>query len=668
MEQEPQDGEPAEIKIIKEAYKKAFLFVNKGLNTDELGQKEEAKNYYKQGIGHLLRGISISSADPEHIGPGWESARQMQQKMKETLQNVRTRLEILEKGLATSLQNDLQEVPKLHPEFPPKDMSEKSLEPESFNSLPQHNEVNGNTPTTSTEPVSTPSTFSLPSQGHPSEAPPAYTPQAAEGHYTVSYGTESGEFSSVGENFYRNHSQPPPLETLGLDADELILIPNGVQIFFVNPAGEVSAPSYPGYLRIVRFLDNSLDTVLNRPPGFLQVCDWLYPLVPDRSPVLKCTVGAYMFPDTMLQASGCFVGVVLSSELPEDDRELFEDLLRQMSDLRLQANWDRAEGANEFQIPGRPRCPSNQLKEASGADVRQLDPGSKDVRHKGKRGKKTKGTSSEEVNLSHIVPYEPVSEEKAKEIPEWSEKVAQNILSGASWVSWGLVKGAEFTGKAIQKGASKLRERIQPEEKPVEVSPAVTKGLHIAKQATGGAAKVSQFLVDGVCTVANCVGKELAPHVKKHGSKLVPESLKKDKNGKSPLDGAMVVAASSVQGFSTVWQGLECAAKCIVNNVSVETVQTVRYKYGHTAGEATHNAVDSAINVGVTAYNIDNVGIRAMVKKTAKQTGHTLLEDYEIVDDSKGENQGGGASVDMKGEKDEQGEALEKDRAKKKDK
>uniref|UniRef100_A0A8B9Y709 Spartin n=1 Tax=Bos mutus grunniens TaxID=30521 RepID=A0A8B9Y709_BOSMU len=603
MEQEPQDGEPIEIKIIKEAYKKAFVFVNKGLNTDELGQKEEAKNYYKQGIGHLLRGISISSTDPEYTGPEWESARQMQQKMKETLQNVRTRLEILEKGLATSLRNDLQEVPKLYPEFPPKDMSEKSPEPQSLSSLPQHSEVNGSTSTASAESSSTPTTLSLPCQSHPSEAPPAYTPQAAEGHYTVSYGTESGEFSSVGENFYRNHSQPPPLETLGLDADELILIPNGVQIFFVNPAGEVSAPSYPGYLRIVRFLDNSLDTFLNRPPGFLQVCDWLYPLVPDRSPVLKCTVGAYMFPDTMLQASGCFVGVVLSSELPEDDRELFEDLLRQMSDLRLQTNWDRAEGENEFQIPGISGSASDQLKEASGTDVRQLDPGSKDVRQKGKRGKKTKGTSSEEVNLSHIVPCEPVSEEKAKELPEWSEKVAHNILS-----------------------------------------------------------------VDGVCTVANCVGKELAPHVKKHGSKLVPESLKKDRNGKSTLDGAMVVAASSVQGFSTVWQGLECAAKCIVNNVSAETVQTVRYKYGHTAGEATHNAVDSAINVGVTAYNIDNIGIKAMVKKTAKQTGHTLLEDYKIIDNSKGENPGGGASANLKGEKDEQKEGPEKNGAKKKDK
>lgn len=59
---------------------------------------------------------------------------------------------------------------------------------------------------------------------------------------------------------------------------------------------------------------------------------------------------------------------------------------------------------------------------------------------------------------------------------------------------------------------------------------------------------VLSVLVEGVCSVASCVGRELAPHVKKHGSKLVPESLKKDKDGKSTLDGALVVAASGVQG------------------------------------------------------------------------------------------------------------------------
>lgn len=73
------------------------------------------------------------------------------------------------------------------------------------------------------------------------------------------------------------------------------------------------------------------------------------------------------------------------------------------------------------------------------------------------------------------------------------------------------------------------------------------------------------LLVDGVCSVASCVGKELAPHVKKHGSKLIPESMKRDKDGKSNMGGAMVVAASGMEGsssqlfsllitFSCVWQ------------------------------------------------------------------------------------------------------------------
>lgn len=58
--------------------------------------------------------------------------------------------------------------------------------------------------------------------------------------------------------------------------------------------------------------------------------------------------------------------------------------------------------------------------------------------------------------------------------------------------------------------------------------------------------------MDGVCTVAGCVGRELAPHVKKHGGKLIPESMKKDKDGRSNIDGAMVVAASGVQGKTSV--------------------------------------------------------------------------------------------------------------------
>ncbi|XP_061876425.1 spartin isoform X2 [Colius striatus] len=582
--------EDANIKAINEEYKQAFIFINRGLNTDEQGRKKEARSYYKQGLDHLLRGINIPSQGPTCVGSQWESARQMQQKMRETLRNVHARLDILEENTSPVQTSPAAmaapaEVPKLYPSIPSKEEPERPPAPTSLFVPSQPPAADGSGVTMSQGQIPATSPSSAKPLCLPSEAPPAYTPQATNGHFTVSYGTDSGEFSSVGEDYYHKCTQPPPLENLGVAVDELILIPQGVQIFFVTPDGQVSAPSYPGYLRIVKFLDTDREAAQNLPSAFLQVCDWLYPLMCNQSPVLCCNTGVYMFPDSMSQLPGSYVGVVLSSELPAADRELFEDLLKQMSDLRIQ--------------------PSE--------------------------------ASSDAVNLPqtvHIQP-QPEGEEKQKELPEWSEKVSHAILSGASWVSWGLVKGAEYTGKAIHKGASKLREHIQPEEKPLEVNPTVAKGLHVAKQATGGAVKVSQFLVEGVCSIANCVGKELAPHVKKHGSKLVPESLKKDKDGKSTFDGALVVAASGVQGLSAVWQGLESAAKCIVKSVSTETVKTVKYKYGDDAGHATDNAMNSAINIGATAFNIDNLGIKAVVKRTAKQTSHAVLDEYKVLDNEK---------------------------------
>lgn len=574
----PEMQENALIRSIEEEYRRAFLYINKGLNADENGYKEDARNFYRQGQEHLLRGLGVSLQAPEYIGPAWDSARQMQVKMQETLQNVYTRLNILQQSMtghvpepsaapALPLYPSLPVVEKERPGRPPlPKMPPFPAEPAGLiPCIPTDNPINPFT------------------EG--AIAPPAYTPQATDGHFTVSYGTESGEHSIVGDDFYSMTAQPPPVQSLGVDAEELILIPRGVQIFFVTPDGLVSAPSYPGYLRIIKFMDTDSEMAQNRPPAFLQVCDWLYPLMCTQSPVLRSNTGVYMFPDMMSETQGSYVGVVLSAELPAADLELFEDLLKQMSDLRIQSS-DATEEVIDL---------------------------------------------SQTVHVVTIPEPEPGPIEK-DDLPPWSQKVAQGILQGASWLNWGLVKGAELTERAIHKGATKLREHIQPEDRPMEVNPTVAKGLHVAQQATGGAVKVSQFLVDGVCAIASCVGRELGPHVKKHGSKLIPESLKKDKDGKSPLDGAMVVAASGVQGFATVWLGLEYAGKNIAKSVATETVHTVKYKYGKDAGHATNDAVNSAINVGVTAFNIDHLGVKAIVKKTAKETSHAILDEYKLIE------------------------------------
>lgn len=68
-----------------------------------------------------------------------------------------------------------------------------------------------------------------------------------------------------------------------------------------------------------------------------KVCDWLYPLTTD-TPVLLANSGIFMFPDTLAETPGSFVGIVLSSELPAADRETFKDLILQLADLRIQVS------------------------------------------------------------------------------------------------------------------------------------------------------------------------------------------------------------------------------------------------------------------------------------------------------------------------------------------
>ncbi|XP_016363172.1 spartin-like [Sinocyclocheilus anshuiensis] len=519
MEQVKQEAfDNARLQVIKDGYEKAFACINKALTEDEAGHSAEALKLYRQGRQHLLRALSVPSQGMECVGPSWESVRQMQRKMQETLNNITTRLAMLETSPDLNEVSDSSAAPqKLYPEVP-------KVKPERL--TPPQTPSNGGVAGAS---------------GGPVPVSPSAQPNMNKlsllsmEDQTISYGTDSGEFSLVGDEFYSNTSNSAPSPPcLGEDGEELFFLPQGVQIFFVTPEGQVSAPSYPGYLRIVKFTSEQSERIPNRPPAFLQVCDWLYPLMASDSPVLLCNTGVYMFPDMMAPSPGSYVGVVLSSELPQKERELFQSVLSQLTDLRVQAS----DGATDT------------------------------------------------INLGQKVPMGPPAAEAAPPaaeeenvLPEWSEKVAQGILTGASWLSWGLVKGAEYTGKAIHKGASKLREHITPEDKPAQVSPTVTKSLHVAKQATGGAVKVSQFLVDGLCTVAAHVGRELAPHVKKHGGKLIPESLKKDKDGRSNIDGAMVVAASGFQGFATMWTGLEVAAKNIAKSVAAETVTTVKHKF-----------------------------------------------------------------------------------------
>lgn len=248
MEKGKQDRfDRARLQVIKDGYERAFECINKALSEDEAGHTTQALDLYRQGRQHLLRALSVPAQGIECVGAQWDSARQMQQKMQETLSNIMCRLAVLESSLGASAA----------PSAPSR----------------AENEVSSQNlyPTLPTRPPPPTVLFSN-SQGAGAEQPPEYSPQAADGHVSISYGTAAGELSLVGDEFYsRTSSSSTSPQVLGEDGEELFFLPNGVQIFFVTPDGHVSAPSYPGYLRIVKFTSDCSSATPTRPPAFLQV-------------------------------------------------------------------------------------------------------------------------------------------------------------------------------------------------------------------------------------------------------------------------------------------------------------------------------------------------------------------------------------------------------------
>nr|XP_040038825.1 spartin a isoform X1 [Gasterosteus aculeatus aculeatus] len=573
--------EPAELLLIKDQYELAFHSLSRGLAAEEAGKREEALMFYRKGQQHLTQGMEVPTGGERHLGAVWDTARGLQQRMRDTLRTVNTHLSDPE---ASQLTKGCQRgrllmnlPPNLYPDLTPCRQPPQS----SLNHLYPTVAAATQDAALTLQP-SLPSCArlqTLPAATHPGDQPPAYTPQPTVGHRSLSYAPAEGGLRP---------GKQAAAAGGGGDGNELLHVPSGVQMFFVAPSGQVSSLSHPGYLRIVQLDSEHKGSTAGKASTFLQVCDCLF-LLEAGTPVLLANSGIFMFRDTLSETPGSYVGIVLSSELPPVHGETFQALLSQLANLRVQG--PEGEGSDVMNLSD--KIPLGPMKEHEGLTV-------------------------------------PTGKKEKPPLPGWSEKMAQGILTGATRLSVGFAKGAEATGRAINKGAAKLREHITPEETPSEVSPHVTKSLEAARQATGGAVRVSQFIVNGVSTVAGLVAEKMAPHVKKQGSKLVPESMKTSKDGgPSSWDGAKFVAISSVHGLSTVWSSLETGAKLVGKSVTAETVTTVTHKYGNDAGTATDTGLKSVINVAVAAYNFDNLGIKAFMKTTGKQTAKAVAKPRE---------------------------------------
>jgi len=199
--------------------------------------------------------------------------------------------------------------------------------------------------------------------------------------------------------------------------------------------------------------------------------------------------------------------------------------------------------------------------------------------------------------------------------------LGSSIVKGAELLAQGIEVGAEKAGELIEYVTERSQEKINKAEEDAKVGKVVRGSVEVAKTATTATVKVSGFVADRVGNLTKSLASYLA-------NKATPTSSSSVGTKKSGAMAYLVDAArGGLIGYGTVYNGLETSAKVLGNNVKQNSVKVVSHKYGGEAGSVFGEACTAAGNAAMTYMNVQSLGVKGLVKKTAKQTGKNVVKN-----------------------------------------
>jgi len=342
-------------------------------------------------------------------------------------------------------------------------------------------------------------------------------------------------------------------------AEELFLLQDAVQIFFVRPDGRVTTFSEPTTLRIFKFKEQ--EDPEKWIPTFIQVGGWTHPLIPGASPVLEAANGAFMFPDVYADdTNGAAIGIVLADTVEQAARDQLRQLLDQLTALK-----------------SNPQDPDQRL----GA-------------------------------------------------------IGSALVKGAELVNRGLDYGAEKACSLIEYEGGRQKEKMgEAADQEAKVSSALKYSVKGVGYATYATVKVSGFVADRVGKLTKSTADYLAKKIEKPISGAVVGDGSGGGGGmtkSSSMRHILDAARGGLIAYGTVYAGLEENAKTLGKCLKDESVTVVQHRYGGEAGEVYGEAMTAAGNGAMTYMNVASLGVKGLVKKTAKQTakgvGRGVIETY----------------------------------------
>ena len=200
-------------------------------------------------------------------------------------------------------------------------------------------------------------------------------------------------------------------------------------------------------------------------------------------------------------------------------------------------------------------------------------------------------------------------------------KVGSSIVWGAEKLAVGIEMGAEKAGELIEYVTDAAEKRLSKSDEDAKVGALTKHTVKAAVTATDATVKVSGYVVDRVGNLTKRMASYLAAKV------VDPNHPGGIKKGGSAMGTLVDAARGGLVAYGTVYNGLEANAKVLGNNLKENSVKVVQHKYGSQAGDEFGKACTAAGNAAMTYMNIQSLGAKGLVKKTAKNTGKNIAKN-----------------------------------------
>jgi spartin len=217
------------------------------------------------------------------------------------------------------------------------------------------------------------------------------------------------------------------------------------------------------------------------------------------------------------------------------------------------------------------------------------------------------------------------------------------IVSKAAYASRLIITTSDFVSNAMQGGSESFTKNTKAASKPMTFNPATHERVRRIGKLSVGAAEMSSKTVGQVSKVA----QNLGAHLLGRGQKDKSGTRGYGPDGQ-PLDNFKPgLLNKSLMAFSTITDGIDQAAKNLLESASSSATTVVTHRWGDEAGELSKHLGGSVKNVGLVYVDVTGVSRKAIIKAVGKGmvVGKVKIGNNQTADVIVGEDNGGVVAV-----------------------